>query len=87
MEYKLNKIDTELRQKINEEAKEGKIHSKTALNINISKDRQNKNKYFENKNKKKKEFIEVEAIKVESFETEATKEETNERGIFIDIRK
>jgi hypothetical protein len=34
MEYRINKIDTDLRQKINEERSEGKVHNKKGININ-----------------------------------------------------
>lgn len=34
MEFKLNKIDTDIRKKIDEERKESKVHSGKAVNIN-----------------------------------------------------
>lgn len=34
MEFKLNKIDTDIRKKIDEERKEIKVHSGKAINVN-----------------------------------------------------
>ena len=38
MEYRINKIDPDLRQKINEERNEEKIHNKKGINVNKDKD-------------------------------------------------
>lgn len=34
MEFRLNKIDTDIRKKIEEERKENKVHSGKAINVN-----------------------------------------------------
>lgn len=95
MEYKLNKIDTELRQRVNEITKEGKVHSKQ--NILISKDKK------EQKKKNSKDFkselikydakgkkLTVNAYKTQSSDVEAFRDEDEEDasiGIFLDVRK
>jgi hypothetical protein len=43
MEYRINKIDTDLRQKINEERSEDKIHNKKGININKDKENTKEN--------------------------------------------
>lgn len=95
MEYKLNKIDTELRQRVNEITKEGKVHSKQ--NILISKDKKEQNK--KNSRDFKSELIKydakgkkltVNAYKTQSSDVEAFRDEDEEdvsKGIFLDVRK
>jgi predicted CopG family antitoxin len=98
MEYRLNKIDTEVRQTIQDETKEGLIHRKLGLKINknVYKDNKNKNfseqlkKYSENK-KNTSKVISVEAEKVQHAEIEAFMDE-NEKNIlssgrFLDIKR
>lgn len=67
MEFKLNKIDTDIRQKINEERKEEKVHSGKGINIKkdikddkIQDDFENKNSTKEEKAKK---YITIDGIK------------------------
>jgi hypothetical protein len=43
MEYRVNKIDTDLRRKINEERSEDKIHNKKGININKDKENTKEN--------------------------------------------
>lgn len=94
MEFRLNKIDTDLRQRINNVTKEGKVHG--AKNISISKDvkEQKKNKqefkkYMEQQ--KNKDKLLVEAVKSENVQVEAYKEgseaEDLEKGVFLDTKK
>ena len=48
MEYKLNKIDTELRQLVNDATKEGKVHgNKETYKVNKDKKERNKKEYSE----------------------------------------
>lgn len=103
MEYKLNKIDTDIRNTINEQTKEGKIHSKQSVEINSEglkgSNHRSKDKH---KEKKKEPFniskyvkgnktIEVKAYKSDSIEVDAEKEENKNKGsgkgLFIDIRR
>ena len=93
MEYKLNKIDTDLRIKVNEMSKSGVVHTKKDITVNKDK---NKN---EDKNKEQKEFklsnynnkkIVVEAemkneVEVEGFYEEKELEPT--LGRFLDSRE
>jgi hypothetical protein len=95
MEYKLNKIDPELRERVNEITKEGKVHSKQ--NIIISKDKKEKNK--KNNRDFKSELIQydakgkkltVNAYKTQSSDVEAFRDEDEKdtsKGIFLDVRK
>jgi broad specificity polyphosphatase/5'/3'-nucleotidase SurE len=92
MEYKLNKIDTDLRQKINDAAREGKVHG--AKNIAINKDKQQEEK--KNKNCKLKQYnkndkLIVNAVKTQNVEVNAFKDniETNEfpKGVYLDVKK
>ena len=96
MEFKLNKIDPDVRQKINEATKEGKIHSKGNF-LQVSKDanqRSGNGKEF-NKEKfqkyDKKSKIVVKAMKVQNIEINGyiddEEEKVTTRGMFLDIRK
>lgn len=90
MEFKLNKIDTDLRNKINEAAKEGKVHTKDRkLNINKDKDSQGeKQKFYLSSKKKQENKFSVEAVKSENINIEAFAEEdekdNNVKGRFLD---
>ncbi len=56
MEFRLNKIDLEVRDKIKEQTKEGKVHSKQNITIN-KQDRDNNSKdrgFYEQLKKQKK---------------------------------
>lgn len=87
MEFKLNKIDMELRQAVNDETSEGKIHSKKEITINKDSylDKRQEKRNFKNKGEKKKFNLEkyiskdkkivIEAVKTENLQVEATKEE------------
>lgn len=92
MEYRLNKIDTDLRQKINDAAREGLVHG--TKNIAISKDkpqekRESRDYRSEQHNKNKK--LVVDAVKTENVEIDAFKdslqETSNSKGLYLDIKK
>jgi hypothetical protein len=92
MEYRLNKIDTDLRQKINDATREGKVHGTKNIAINKGKQQEkkkNKDCKFEQYNKNNK-FV-VDAIKAENVEINAVKKkvETDEasKGIYLDVKK
>lgn len=92
MEYRLNKIDTDLRQKINDAAKEGKVHGTKNVAINRDKKEEKKEKKdhkLERYSKSKKLLVDV--VKTENIEIDAFKEKTDiqERiiGSYIDIKK
>lgn len=102
MEYRLNKIDPELRERIKETTKSGKIHAKAELSVNKDGKEKNKNsdedfisklekeKNYKDKNKKKKKII-VDAVKFEEVEIPAYKEaelsKDEARGNILDVKK
>jgi hypothetical protein len=103
VEFRLNKIDTDLRQLVNDKTKEGKVHSKDEVLINKdssyekreghnNRDRRPKEKFSLEKYSGKTKKIVVEAEKTENIEVEASKEtghasDNTYMGRFIDIRK
>lgn len=102
MEFRLNKIEPDLRQKINEETKEGKVHSKKGIAINKDKseERQRRNK---EQQKPKEKFnlskyvkegkkITINAIKTSEISIKAEKQDEEKlqnlyKGVFIDAVK
>ncbi|SUY47499.1 Uncharacterised protein [Clostridium putrefaciens] len=100
MEFRLNKIDSELRNEINSKTKEGKVHSKEDISINkdleqgkegtgqqLQKEEVDSFKHIKKDNK-----IFVSAVKVQDIEVKATKDHkstTKEiyKGSLLDIRK
>lgn len=96
MEYKLNKIDVELRQQVNDAAKDGKVHSKEDIEIRTQ-DKEEKKKKPEDYGYKLKKFksvnkkLIVNAVKVETINVEAYKEEEKKssllRGTLLDVKK
>lgn len=94
MEFRLNKIDTELRQIVNEATKEGKVHGNKKVS-NIDKDgRQNnqddKNSFEKHLDEKREKKVVVDAIKVKEIDIEATKENSKSDssfGRFLDTKR
>lgn len=97
MEFRLNKIDLDVRQKINDATKEGKIHSKGNF-LKVSKDANQRNGNGKEFNKEKfqkydkKGKIVIKAIKVQNIEVNGYIDDEEEkkvttRGMFLDIRK
>jgi broad specificity polyphosphatase/5'/3'-nucleotidase SurE len=83
MEYRLNKIDPDLRQKINDAAREGKVHG--TKNIAINKDKQQekkKNKDYKLEQYNKNNKLVVDAVKAESIETHE-----DSKGVYLDVKK
>ena len=71
MEYKLNKIDTDIRKKMQEEIKSDKIHANEK--INIKKDLKERDKYNmtdEDSNHKNnpKRYVTIDGIKSKTYE-------------------
>ncbi|SHI43267.1 hypothetical protein SAMN02745163_00246 [Clostridium cavendishii DSM 21758] len=102
MEFRLNKIDTDLRRKLQDKTKDGKIHRKLEISIynNGYKERKNENTPNHKDKEKHEEFKElvdkyrvtVDAIKGKTIEVEGEMEqyeyeEKVKRGIFIDTKK
>ena len=97
MEFKLNKIDTDIRRKMQEEIKGDKVHSSKSINVKKDfKDEKNKNnnkKQISTKEEHEKKNITIEGImynnknisvKVEKIE-EVNHE--NSKGIILDKKK
>ncbi|AVQ44420.1 TPA: hypothetical protein ACX96Z_000782 [Clostridium sporogenes] len=99
MEFRLNKIDLEVRDKIKEQTKEGKVHSKQNITINKQeKDNNPRDRSFyeqlKKQRKNKQKNIKVKAVKYikgENLDIEATKEELEGKativGTIIDTKK
>lgn len=99
MEFKLNKIDTDIRRKMQEEFKEDKVHSSKSTTLkkdivkeDIDKEKDQNSKYKE-KNDTSKKFITIDGIKLnnKSIEIKAEKiEEINDKntkGTILDAKK
>ncbi|MBS4840286.1 MULTISPECIES: hypothetical protein [Clostridium] len=96
MEYRLNKIDTDIRKKMQEETKSDKIHANEKLNI--KKDLKEHDKYnmtdedSDHKNKPKR-YVTIDGIKSKTheFNVEAEKLDTlsidNSIGRILDMKK
>ncbi|ADK14024.1 MULTISPECIES: hypothetical protein [Clostridium] len=100
MEFRLNKIDPEVRRRVKETTSAGKVHNKSGIFINKDYKGQKKNsqgdfkaeltKYKQGKSKKR---IFVEASKVEEVQVKAFKEDkenistNDERGNILDVKK
>lgn len=94
MEFRLNKIDTELRQVVNDATKEGKVHGNKGIS-KIDKDAK-QNKQEDKKNfkrqldEKKEKKVVVAAIKVKEINIEASREDSIPDltyGRFLDIKR
>lgn len=102
MEFRLNKIDTDLRRRIKETTKAGKVHCKKDLNIYDNgfneeyKDSKHKHEYehreINSDEDVTKQKITIDAIKRQTIQVKVVKEPStceriNCRGVFIDAKK
>ncbi|NOW89434.1 hypothetical protein OD350_18650 [Clostridium beijerinckii] len=96
MEFRLNKIDTDIRKKMQEKIKTDKIHENEKISVrkDITEDKhKGKSSDKENDTKKaKKRFYTVDGIKYKGvLEIEAQKEQfldkENYKGIKLDVKK
>ncbi|WP_294153745.1 hypothetical protein [uncultured Clostridium sp.] len=95
MEFKLNKIDTDIRKKIEEDRKTSKVHSGKSINVdkNPKDEHNNKNHYKNDKDKKQKRYITINGIKYtdEKIKIDVEKTENinilNSGGRILDTRK
>jgi hypothetical protein len=90
MEFRLNKIDTDIRRKIDDKTKDGKVHSK--LGLKIENDNYKEKKENQNKSKKKlektfKEEVEKATITIDALKSKEYKVDENCLGVFIDTKK
>lgn len=94
MEFKLNKIDTDIRKKMQEEIKDDKVHSGSAINVkkDLKDDRYTEEKYELEKRKEKK-YLTIDGIKDdnEKMAVEVEKlenmDEENSKGRILDAKK
>lgn len=95
MEFKLNKIDTDIRKKMQEETKDDKVHSGKGINVNKDlKDKENQvNNKEQNTNKETNErrYITIDGILYNniSIKVERIEKITNEnsKGRILDKKK
>jgi hypothetical protein len=103
LEYKLNKIDTEIRTVINEQSSEGRVHAKQRTELNSEELRERMQKEDKKRKSNDKEAfsiskyvkgnktIEVKVYKSESIEVVVERieesRELSDKGVFIDIRR
>ncbi len=94
MEFKLNKIDTDIRKKMQEDIKEDKVHS--GKGITIKKDIKDEKSLFSSELKEsehEKKYITIDGIKYnnKNIDVEAEKvegiNEGNSKGRILDITK
>lgn len=99
MEFQLNKIDTNVRRKLQEKTSDNKVHSKYGVKISVNADKEKKEEH--NKQNKKNDFSD-ELLKAKKIRVQAVKKETihvktrleaqtdklgRKEGFYIDTRK
>ena len=100
MEFKLNKIDTDLRRKLMEQTKDGKVHGPSKKEITIkaysedeetAKDRRSFKETLKRSKQQggKDHKIVVEGVMVDNLQVEGEKEISNNSslGVFVDTKK
>ncbi|OCA96808.1 hypothetical protein [Clostridium beijerinckii] len=94
MEFKLNKIDTDIRKKMQEETKDDKVHS--GKGISIKKDIKDEKSYHEKNLKEdenEKKFVTIDGIKYNSKNVDVQVEKVekisgeNSKGRVLDTMK
>lgn len=91
MNFLLNKIDTDIRRKVYDKTKDGKVHKKEKINIYKDSDK-NKKRNFDELVKEQKKKIIVNGVKDYTSDMEVKAERNQElkdlgNGIFIDVKK
>ncbi|MDK2830028.1 MAG: hypothetical protein PWP67_2862 [Clostridium butyricum] len=94
MEFKLNKIDTDIRKKIQEETKEDKVHSSKSISIKKDiKDEGHEEIINSNEENDEKKYITIDGIKYnhKNIDIKAEKveeiNEENSKGRILDATK
>jgi hypothetical protein len=95
VEFILNKIDTDIRRRHQEEIKEGKVHNTKGINVNKDPNEKNENGNGESHSneKKQKKYITIDGMKLngERMSVEVEKlekiDEENSRGRILDAKK
>lgn len=94
MEFKLNKIDTDIRKKMQEETKEDKVHSGKSISVkkDIKDERHEEAKSFD-ENERKKRYITIDGVRYSnkniSINVEKLEEinDENSKGRILDKKK
>ena len=94
MEFKVNKIDTDIRKKIQEEVSEEKIHSSKSINIkkDIKEEKHEQERHFEI-HKYEKQYFTIDGVKCKSKHIDINAEkveeinEYNSKGRIFDTTK
>lgn len=94
MEFKLNKIDTDIRKKMQEEIKEDKIHSGKGINIKKDiKDERHENIEVQDYGEHEKRYITIDGVKYNHKNIDINVEkvekinEDNSKGRILDTTK
>lgn len=96
MEFQLNKIDTDIRKKMQEKIRDGKVHGNDSISIKKDiKEDDNKNKEpkEDNKSNIRKRFITIDGVRYteDSLNIEVEKledlDEENSKGRILDAKK
>jgi len=95
LEFKLNKIDTDIRKKMQEKRKENKVHSGKSIYVkrDLKDERDANDKRNENEQRTEKKYLTIDGIKSdkEKVAIEAEKmeniDEENSKGRILDAKK
>lgn len=90
MEFRLNKIDTDLRRKIMEETKEGKVRKYEKVHEDSDVIKARKEKHRKQESEGDKRFITIDGVKYgDEISVKAELEENGQvpQGIFLDTKK
>ncbi|GAB6167714.1 hypothetical protein JCM1393_01740 [Clostridium carnis] len=96
MNFLLNKIDTDLRRKIYERTRDGKVHRKEQISIYRDSEKGNKKSFEEyieseaKENKKRKIIVKATRLEEPAIKLNAEKEEKESnllQGTFLDVKK
>lgn len=95
MEFKLNKIDTDIRLKMQEKIKENKVHSGKSINTKRDLKDHKKNYYTKDKksDSKEKQYITIDGVKdfeqklCIKVEKEENTNDENSKGMVLDVKK
>lgn len=92
MNFLLNKIDTDIRRKVYDKTKDGKVHKKEKINIYKDSDKNKERNFKDLIEEKQGKKIIVNAVKEQEVDIEIRAEKDSDtikslNGTFIDIRK
>lgn len=94
MDFRLNKIDTDIRKKMQEETKEDKVHSGKSISVKKDiKDERHEEVHDSNKEEIKKRYITIDGVKDnhKNIDIKAEKvekiNESNSKGRILDTTK